>query len=315
MVDIVQILDGVVKVDISVPETLLIDARERIGSASLISWTRIKLPTLVATFPFNRKWILNTEHKKSLRIEPFDFKFYLLKELMETVQSFCRELAKKKRIPFSDFSVHVDIAITNLSRFTPLEYTKKRKLELTISSLVTMDLNGQVSVSQFRRFLRDFIREYRRKVDFVVGNRLVLIFSRFLTEKNKFYVRSKLFSDDYTYISRGGFVPTTNPRKLRPLAKIHLELEFPSLDREALRDLFHPVVSERNIVNKLQNFSLTLSLVDFDVLSCSGEGDIDHYYYVEYNVDLNTPEGVRELIELLKTWIRGNGDDETSQNN
>jgi len=303
VVNIVQILDGVVKVDISVPDILLIDTRERIGSASLISWARIKLPTLVVTVPFNRKWLLNSKHESS-----FEFKLYLLKGLMETVQSFCRGLARRKRIPLSEFNVHVDIGITNLSRFTPLEYTKKRKLELMISPLVTTDLNGQVSVPRFRRFLRSFTREYRRMIDLVVSNRLVLIFSKFLTEKDKFHVRSKLLSDDYTYVSRGGFVPTANPQKLRPFAKIHLELEFPSLDRKTLRDLFHPVVSERNIVNKLQNFSLILSLVDFDVLSCSGEGDIDHHYYVEYNVDPNTPEGVRELIELLKTWVRRDED-------
>jgi len=315
MVDIVQILDGIVKVDISVPEIILIDTGERIGSASLISWASIKLPTLVATFPFNRKWILNAEHKRFLGIEPFGFKFYLLKEVMETVQSFCRELAKKKGIPFPEFNVHVDIAITNISRFADLEYTKKKKLRLMVSPLVVTENNGQVPVPRFRRFLRNFIREYRRKIDLVVGNKLVLIFSNFLAERDRFYVQSKLLSDGFANISRGGFVPTTNPRKLRPLTKIHLELEFPNLDRGTLQSLFHSVASERGLTNKLSKLSFILSLMNFDVLSCSYENRIADHYYVEYNVDLNTPEGVRKLVELLKTWIRRNGDDETSQNN
>lgn len=311
MIDVVQILDGIVKMDISVPKIVLFETQERLGSASLVSWARIKLPTLVVTFPFNRKWILNIEHKSSRKIKPYEFKAYLLKELMETVQLFCRQLAEKRRLPFSEFNVYVDIGITNISRFTPLEYTKKKKLKLMISPVVVTDFNDQVSVPRFRRFLRGFIREYMRKVDLSVGNKLVLLFSEFLTEKDKFCVQCRLLSDDYAFISRKEFVPTTNPQKLRPLIKIHLELEFPNLDKGMLQSLFRSVTSERNIADRLYKLSFILSLMNFDVLSCSCEDNTDDHYYVEYNVDLNTPEGVRKLVELLKTWIRRDEDDKT----
>lgn len=310
MVEIVQILDGVVKVNVSVPELYGINVNEKIGSSTLISWTRIKLPTLETTFSFNRKWLWNEKYPDS-----FDFKYLLYTNLKEAVRSFCYKLMKGKRLPFSELNVYLEVNLPNIPPFSLLEYTKKKKLKLLISTLMVVDFNGPVSISQFRRFLRNLIREYSSRIDSVIEDQLVSLFSMFLPEKDKFRVKCNLHSDGSATIFRRNFVPTEDPNKLRPLSEIHFELEFPGLDREVLQSLFHSVITERDPVEKLRKFSLIISLMDFDVLSCSSEEDIKGNYFIEFDIDLGTPEGLKQLVQLLVSWTRRDEDDETLQGN
>jgi len=308
MLEIVRIEGDTVEVKISVPKISPIELKRGIGSSSLISWAKIGLPTLEATFPFRKRWLRDPKKHK----ESSEFRFTLQTSSMDVVQSFCRRLLVNRKLPISEYNIGVVVDIPDVSRYSTLKFTRKRKWRLRVSPTVVVEFYNPVSVPQFRRFLRDLTRKYKGGITPVVSSHLLLLFSRFLTEKDDFPVQCKFRSDDDVLVVRKDFVPTGDPKKLRPFTEARFRLKFEGLDGKSLRSLFEPVTSGRDLATKLLNLSTILSLLDFSVDSCKYDDPrrcMD--YFVECGVDMDTPEGLRKFLLLLRSWVGGNEDAET----